>query len=76
MDAAIVSDYGYGVLTPRLIAQVAALQQRHASALIVDFKDLAAYRQTGITACKPNYREAAKLLDAAAAPTNGRRCQG
>ena len=28
MDAAIVSDYGYGVLTPRLIAQVAALQQR------------------------------------------------
>jgi len=61
-DAVIVSDYGYGILTPRVIAALADLQARNPRVLVVDSKDLAAYRRAGPTAVKPNYAEARQLL--------------
>jgi D-beta-D-heptose 7-phosphate kinase/D-beta-D-heptose 1-phosphate adenosyltransferase len=69
-DAAIISDYGYGILTPRVIAALADLQARHPLVLVADSKDLAAYRKVGLTAAKPNYAEALQLLglDARDAP--------
>ncbi|MEN6450269.1 MAG: PfkB family carbohydrate kinase, partial [Thermoguttaceae bacterium] len=73
-DAVVVSDYGYGVLTPAVVERLAALQAKHRRVLAVDSKRLAVYRDIGITACKPNYREAVQLLGATAAPTNGQRC--
>jgi len=60
--AVIVSDYGYGVMTPRVIATLARLQRDRPTVVVVDAKDLAAYRDVAPTAVKPNYDEAAALL--------------
>jgi D-beta-D-heptose 7-phosphate kinase/D-beta-D-heptose 1-phosphate adenosyltransferase len=61
-DAVIVSDYGYGILTSRVIQAIAKLQQSSPRILVVDSKNLTAYRHVGVTAVKPNYNEAVELL--------------
>jgi D-beta-D-heptose 7-phosphate kinase / D-beta-D-heptose 1-phosphate adenosyltransferase len=61
-DAVIVSDYGYGVLTPRIIETLAELQREAPRILVGDSKRLGDYRHVGMTAVKPNYREALQLL--------------
>lgn len=61
-DAVIISDYGYGVLTERMIQTLAALQARSPRILMVDAKQLEIYRHVGVTAVKPNYEEALRLL--------------
>jgi D-beta-D-heptose 7-phosphate kinase/D-beta-D-heptose 1-phosphate adenosyltransferase len=61
-DAVIVSDYGYGILTPRVIAHLAALQARDPRVLLLDSKDLPAYREAGVTVAKPNFAQASRLL--------------
>lgn len=61
-DAVIISDYGYGILTPRVIEAIAHLQSRTPRLLVADSKNLAAYRHVGVTAVKPNYEEALRLL--------------
>ena len=62
-DAVVVSDYGYGILTPRVIRALSDLQQREPRVLVVDSKHLPYYRTAGVTAVKPNYREALQLLN-------------
>lgn len=62
-DAMIISDYGYGILTPRVIEAITRLQARCDRVLVVDAKNLTAYRQVGITAVKPNYEQALELLN-------------
>ena len=61
-DAVVVSDYGYGVLTRRVVKALADWQARTPRVLVVDAKDLAAYRHVGVTAVKPNYNETTRLL--------------
>jgi D-beta-D-heptose 7-phosphate kinase/D-beta-D-heptose 1-phosphate adenosyltransferase len=61
-DAVIVSDYGYGILTPRVIETLAKLQTQQPRALIVDSKHLTAYQRVNPTAVKPNYSETIQLL--------------
>jgi D-beta-D-heptose 7-phosphate kinase/D-beta-D-heptose 1-phosphate adenosyltransferase len=61
-DAVIVSDYNYGVLTPAVIGAIAGLQAVMPRILVADSKRLAAYRRAGLTAVKPNYGEALRLL--------------
>jgi len=64
-DAVIVSDYGYGILTPRVretLRQVHAAHPCPPCPLFVDAKDLPAYRDLRPTAIKPNYAEACALL--------------
>ncbi len=61
-DAVIVSDYGYGILTPKVIHTLRKLQLRHPRVLVADAKDLSRYRRVGVTAVKPNYSEFAQLL--------------
>jgi D-beta-D-heptose 7-phosphate kinase / D-beta-D-heptose 1-phosphate adenosyltransferase len=61
-DAVVVSDYGYGVVTPRVIATFAELQGLAPRVVLVDAKDLRAYRDVGATAVKPNYSQALALL--------------
>ena len=63
-DAVVVSDYGYGVLTPRVIHTLGELQAAAPRAIVVDSKNLRAYRDAGVTAVKPNYQEALALLRA------------
>ena len=75
VDAVIVSDYGYGILTPKVIVTLAQLQDEAApKVVVVDSKTLASYRDVAPTAVKPNYGEAAELLgwDKFAGSTLGR----
>lgn len=60
--ALIISDYDYGLLTPRVIRALSKLQARNPRLVIVDSKRLLAYREVNITAIKPNYEEALQLL--------------
>jgi len=61
-DAVIVSDYSYGILTAGVIQALAKLQQSQPRILVVDSKNLTAYRHVGVTAVKPNYEQAVQLL--------------
>jgi D-beta-D-heptose 7-phosphate kinase/D-beta-D-heptose 1-phosphate adenosyltransferase len=61
-DALVISDYGYGVLTPAVITQLSELQRRAPRVLVLDAKQPEAYRGAGITAVKPNYEEALRLI--------------
>jgi D-beta-D-heptose 7-phosphate kinase/D-beta-D-heptose 1-phosphate adenosyltransferase len=61
-DGVVVSDYAYGVLTPRVIAALADGQAGAPRVVVADSKRLAAYREVGLTAVKPNYEEALRLL--------------
>ena len=71
-DALIVSDYGYGILTERVIAAIAQVQQNRECVVAIDSKNLSAYRSLNITAVKPNYKQAIQLLGLEAAPTPSR----
>jgi D-beta-D-heptose 7-phosphate kinase/D-beta-D-heptose 1-phosphate adenosyltransferase len=62
-DAVIVSDYDYGVVTPRIVETLAELQARTPRLLVVDARDLRRYGQVGAIAVKPNYLEAMRLLN-------------
>jgi D-beta-D-heptose 7-phosphate kinase/D-beta-D-heptose 1-phosphate adenosyltransferase len=63
VGAVIVSDYGYGLITPGILAALADLQARHPRILVVDSRHhLPAFRDVGITAVKPNYEEVVELL--------------
>jgi D-beta-D-heptose 7-phosphate kinase/D-beta-D-heptose 1-phosphate adenosyltransferase len=61
-DAIIASDYGYGVIGPRMIDALASLCASGTPALIVDSRNLRQFRRARPAAVKPNYEEALKLL--------------
>lgn len=61
-DAVIISDYNYGIFTPKVISAIANLQSRFPRILVGDAKNLSLYQTVGLTAVKPNYTEAARLL--------------
>jgi D-beta-D-heptose 7-phosphate kinase / D-beta-D-heptose 1-phosphate adenosyltransferase len=62
-DAVIVSDYSYGIITPRVIQTLAELQTQSSRTLVIDSRCLQNYRTVGATAVKPNYSEALHLLN-------------
>jgi len=74
-DAVVVSDYGYGILTPLIIKALAAAARTTPRVLVVDAKDLGAYRAVGATAVKPNYGEVLRLLDEPEADDAGSRAE-
>lgn len=74
-DAIIVSDYGYGILTERVIGAIAKLQQTQPRILVVDSKRLTAYRNANVTAVKPNYNEAVQLLGIEALQASVNNCE-
>jgi D-beta-D-heptose 7-phosphate kinase/D-beta-D-heptose 1-phosphate adenosyltransferase len=61
-DVVLVSDYGYGILGPHVIATLAEQQAAAGRVVVVDSKSLAAFRRVGVTAVKPNFSEALALL--------------
>lgn len=73
VDAVVVSDYGYGILTPNVIATIKALQAEKETVLVVDAKSLDKYRTVGATAAKPNYGELTTLLAITDPAPNGKR---
>jgi D-beta-D-heptose 7-phosphate kinase/D-beta-D-heptose 1-phosphate adenosyltransferase len=62
LDAVVVSDYGYGSITPEILIKLQQLQSVHNKLLAVDAKDLNKYKLIGPTVVTPNYLEAAALL--------------
>jgi D-beta-D-heptose 7-phosphate kinase/D-beta-D-heptose 1-phosphate adenosyltransferase len=69
VDALVISDYGYGIVTDRVIKKLEALQAASRHLLAVDARDLTRYRAAGITAVKPNYEEATRLVGTRASAT-------
>jgi D-beta-D-heptose 7-phosphate kinase/D-beta-D-heptose 1-phosphate adenosyltransferase len=61
-DAVVISDYNYGILTPRLLHALESLQKQFPKTLVIDSRHLHTYHQFGATAVKPNYDEAIHLL--------------
>src|SRR4051794_28788058 len=61
-DAVVVSDYGYGIMTPRVISRLGELQAEAPRNLVVDSKRLPLYREAKPTAVKPNFGEALRML--------------
>jgi D-beta-D-heptose 7-phosphate kinase / D-beta-D-heptose 1-phosphate adenosyltransferase len=61
-DAIVVSDYGYGILTPAVRHRLRLLQRRSPRIVAVDAKNFGLYRELGIQAIKPNRGEALALL--------------
>lgn len=74
-DALVVSDYDYGVLTPRIIHALACLQAQMPRIVVVDSKRLPAYRDVKITAVKPNYNEALQMLGLQGIYEGGQACK-
>ena len=72
-DLVLVSDYGYGVITPQVIEALERLQRRDPRPLVVDAKYPERYRRLAVTAVKPNYGEVARLLGLA--PRNSERVE-
>ena len=62
VDSIIVSDYNYGLLTPKVIQALAKIQQRDPHIIVVDAKTYHPYEALHITAVKPNYAEITQAL--------------
>jgi D-beta-D-heptose 7-phosphate kinase / D-beta-D-heptose 1-phosphate adenosyltransferase len=74
-DGVIVSDYRYGVLTPRLIALLAELQARWSRILVIDSRRLTVFRAAAPTAVKPNFSEVLEILGARPFDASRRRAE-
>jgi D-beta-D-heptose 7-phosphate kinase / D-beta-D-heptose 1-phosphate adenosyltransferase len=61
-DAVIISDYGYGILTPGVIQAITRLQAADPRVVVVDSKRLVEYKSLDITAVKPNYDEIVSMV--------------
>ncbi|GEO07998.1 D-glycero-beta-D-manno-heptose 1-phosphate adenylyltransferase [Segetibacter aerophilus] len=62
LDAIIVSDYGFGVITCGIIDGLKELQSQGHKILVADARDLSRFKTLKPDAVKPNYEETIKLL--------------
>ena len=62
VDAVVISDYGYGIMTDNVIGILDALQHEKENVVVIDAKSLDKYSRVGATAAKPNYQELVTLL--------------
>jgi D-beta-D-heptose 7-phosphate kinase/D-beta-D-heptose 1-phosphate adenosyltransferase len=65
LDGVIISDYGYGTITPSTLAKLRELSALFKYPLIIDAKDLTKYNKLNefkATAMTPNYAEAMAIL--------------
>lgn len=63
VDAVILSDYGYGILTGQVIQHLKKLKLLNDKIFIVDSKDLRKFKSIQPKAVKPNYEETLHLLN-------------
>jgi D-beta-D-heptose 7-phosphate kinase / D-beta-D-heptose 1-phosphate adenosyltransferase len=63
-DAIIISDYDKGVINDHLVDTILSLQRQHQKFLAIDSKRLTYFSRLRPSLVKPNYDEAAKLLQA------------
>jgi D-beta-D-heptose 7-phosphate kinase/D-beta-D-heptose 1-phosphate adenosyltransferase len=62
IDAIILSDYGFGVITSEIIEGLKQLLDRHNKVVVADARELGRFRSLKPDAVKPNYEETMKLL--------------
>jgi rfaE bifunctional protein kinase chain/domain len=62
-EAILVSDYGYGTVTPRVFERIRAIARRHGAVVSVDSR-YQLPRFTGVTAATPNEAELEQLVGA------------
>lgn len=74
-NGVVISDYGYGIITPRILQALIELQREDPHVIIADSKHLPKYRELGVTAVKPNYKEAVELLGLPARTTQQERLE-
>jgi D-beta-D-heptose 7-phosphate kinase/D-beta-D-heptose 1-phosphate adenosyltransferase len=74
-DVIVVSDYNYGVIAPPVIKLISALSRDKQKLITLDSRRLTQFRSVGVTAVKPNYREATELLGLQPPLTGDRRGQ-
>jgi D-beta-D-heptose 7-phosphate kinase/D-beta-D-heptose 1-phosphate adenosyltransferase len=67
-DVILVSDYGYGAVTPYLISRLHAYRDDCAGMLAIDAKLLRRFASLQPTVVKPNFRQALSLLGESEAP--------
>jgi D-beta-D-heptose 7-phosphate kinase/D-beta-D-heptose 1-phosphate adenosyltransferase len=72
IDVVIVSDYGYGAVSPRMVDQIRRLHAASPRTIVVDAKDLSAYVGVGVTAIKPNYAQVLRVLSDEPLDSSGR----
>lgn len=73
-DAVVISDYGYGVVTPPVMRALEARAHR-SCVLTVDSRRLGEYRRARPTAVKPNYTEVCTLLGEPSRPPGEERVE-
>ncbi|HEX8099416.1 MAG TPA: D-glycero-beta-D-manno-heptose 1-phosphate adenylyltransferase [Actinomycetota bacterium] len=73
VDAAIVTDRGLGTMTPGIVQALADLRAGTPRLVVVDAKNPAAYRGSGVTAMSLSYERAANLLGLAPAMSDEER---
>jgi D-beta-D-heptose 7-phosphate kinase/D-beta-D-heptose 1-phosphate adenosyltransferase len=61
-DAVVLSDYGYGMLNPEVIAALCDAQRHYRPVVVGDSKQLKRFTGVQFTAVKPNYSQAIELL--------------
>jgi D-beta-D-heptose 7-phosphate kinase / D-beta-D-heptose 1-phosphate adenosyltransferase len=62
VDGIIVSDYDYGIITPKVLNALRKAQAREPRILVVDAKSYLPYQPLRVTAVKPNYAETVQIL--------------
>lgn len=75
VDAVVVSDYGYGILTGKIIKTLGQLQRQKETILVIDAKSLDKYAAVGATLVKPNYQELLTLLAITSPAVHGQRAK-
>src|SRR3954454_22602965 len=73
VDAVVVSDYGYGIMTDKVIGTLGILQRKKENVLVIDAKSLDKYSRIGATVAKPNYQELVTLLSITEPAATGHR---
>ncbi len=72
LDAIIISDYGYGIITPKVIETLIQLKRNQSKIIVVDAKDPKRFAILKPTLVKPNYQEVVSLLDLPMNPDKNR----
>lgn len=72
VDAILVSDYGFGVITDKFIQAIQDLKTGFLKPVVVDSKNLSRFKNIHPDAVKPNYEETLQLLNIAKVATNKR----
>ena len=63
VDAIVLSDYGFGVITDSFIQSVKRMTSNFSKPVIVDSKNLTRFKNLHATSAKPNYEEYLKVVD-------------